>query len=236
MQPNPQARAQRLARWAGVSYLFLIIVGAPGMMMFPSLIVGGDAVATAANIAANEGTVRLAFAGYLLSTAGYLVVMALFYELLRRLEPAVALMMVLFGAAGCIISASSMLFANATLTIGSAWHVAALGPTATADLTLLLGELYGGLFNLAMIFFGLQCILTGWLFLRSALIPRPLSLLLMAGGLGYLVFLYPPLAKTAFPLHVLPGYLAELALTLWLLLKGVDTASAGRQESLATSA
>lgn len=235
MQPNPQARAQRLARWAGVSYLFLIIVGALGMLMFPRLIVGGDAVATAANIAANEAIVRLAFAGYLLSTAGYLVVMALFYELLRRVEPVVALVMVLFGGAGCIISASSMLFANATLTIGSAWHVAALGPTATADLTLLLGELFGGLFNLAMVFFGLQCIVTGWLFLRSALIPRPLSMLLIVGGVGYLVFLYPPLAKAAFPLHVFPGYLAELTLTLWLLLKGVNFASGRRQESFAAS-
>jgi len=42
-------------------------------------------------------------------------------------------------------------------------------------------------------------------------------------GLGWLTFLSPELAKVLYPYNLAPGLLGEGALTLWLLVKGVDS-------------
>jgi hypothetical protein len=42
------------------------------------------------------------------------------------------------------------------------------------------------------------------------------------GGLGWLTFLFPPLAGLLAPYNLGPGILGEGVLTLWLVFKGVD--------------
>ena len=73
-----------------------------------------------------------------------------------------------------------------------------------------------------LLFFGPFCILLGLLILRSGFLPRWLGWPLIVAGVGWLAFLIPAVALHAkvviFPL----GFLAELALMLWLLIKGVD--------------
>jgi len=46
--------------------------------------------------------------------------------------------------------------------------------------------------------------------------------LMAFGGLGWLTFLFPPLANTLSPYNMLPGVLGEGALTVWLLVRGVN--------------
>jgi hypothetical protein len=41
-------------------------------------------------------------------------------------------------------------------------------------------------------------------------------------GLGWLTFLYPPVANSLSPYILVLGFLAELLLMLWLLVKGVN--------------
>ena len=73
-----------------------------------------------------------------------------------------------------------------------------------------------------LLFFGPFCVLLGLLILRSEFLPRWLGWPLIAAGVGWLAFLIPAVALRAkvviFPL----GFLAELVLMLWLLIKGVD--------------
>lgn len=52
--------------------------------------------------------------------------------------------------------------------------------------------------------------------------PRVLGVLMAIGGLGWLTFLSPPLANSLFPYNLAPGILGEGALTVWLLVKGVN--------------
>jgi hypothetical protein len=42
------------------------------------------------------------------------------------------------------------------------------------------------------------------------------------GGLGWLTFLFPPLARSLSPYNMAPGILGETVLTVWLLIKGID--------------
>lgn len=68
--------------------------------------------------------------------------------------------------------------------------------------------------------FGCYCILIGYLIYRSTFMPRFLGVLLMLGGLSWLTFGWPPLARTLSPYNYVPGILAEGLLTIWLLSKG----------------
>ena len=73
-----------------------------------------------------------------------------------------------------------------------------------------------------LVFFGLYCLLIGYLVFKSTFLPRFLGVLMAFGGLGWLTFLSPPLANQWSPYIYLPGIIGEGALTLWLLVTGVN--------------
>jgi hypothetical protein len=64
--------------------------------------------------------------------------------------------------------------------------------------------------------------LTGYLILKSTFIPRILGVLLAIDGLGWMMFMWPPLGHYLFlPIAIACG-LAEIPLQLWLLIFGVN--------------
>jgi hypothetical protein len=73
-----------------------------------------------------------------------------------------------------------------------------------------------------LVFFGLYCLLIGYLIFRSAFLPRILGVLMAFAGLGWLTFVSPPLANHLSPYIFAPGLLGEGSLTLWLLVMGVN--------------
>jgi Domain of unknown function (DUF4386) len=73
-----------------------------------------------------------------------------------------------------------------------------------------------------LVFFGLQCLLVGYLVFRSTFLPRVLGVLLALGGFGWLTFLSPALASHLFPYNLAPGMIGEGSLSLWLIVKGVN--------------
>jgi hypothetical protein len=73
------------------------------------------------------------------------------------------------------------------------------------------------------VFFGVYCLLIGCLILRSAFLPRFLGVLMVLAGLGWLIFLYPPLAERLFAYIAIVGITAEALLMLWLLVVGVNS-------------
>lgn len=82
--------------------------------------------------------------------------------------------------------------------------------------------------------FGVYCLLIGWLIFRSTFLPRVLAVMMAIGGVGWLTFASPTLAKDLAPWNMLPGFIGEAALTLWLLAKGVDADRWREQESAAS--
>jgi uncharacterized protein DUF4386 len=85
-----------------------------------------------------------------------------------------------------------------------------------------------GLFHVApdqmspLWFFGPYCMLIGYLVFRSTFLPRSLGVLMALAGLGWLIYLSPPLSiHLALYIEGL-GILAEGLLMLWLLIFGVN--------------
>ncbi len=73
-----------------------------------------------------------------------------------------------------------------------------------------------------LVFFGFYCLLIGYLIFRSTFLPPTLGALMAFAGLGWLTFLSPPRANHLYPYNIAPGILGEGALTLWLLVIGVN--------------
>ncbi len=73
-----------------------------------------------------------------------------------------------------------------------------------------------------LVLFGVYCLMTGYLILRSYFLPGVLGILMMIGGLGWLTFLSPALVHRLTPYNMAPAIAAEGALTLWLLIAGVN--------------
>lgn len=97
--------------------------------------------------------------------------------------------------------------------------------------------------RIGFVFFGLHCLLIGYLILRSTFLPGFVGALMALGGLGWLTLglasvLSPTFARSLFPYILIPGILGEASLTLWLLVMGVDAqrwkeqASAARESAL----
>jgi MFS family permease len=73
-----------------------------------------------------------------------------------------------------------------------------------------------------LVFFGFYCLLIGYLILRSTFLPRILGALMAFASLGWLTFLSQPLAEYLYPYNLAPGIIGEGALTVWLLVVGVN--------------
>jgi hypothetical protein len=89
-------------------------------------------------------------------------------------------------------------------------------------------------YGFAMVPFGIHSLLIGYLIFNSIFLPRILGILMALAGLGYLIFLWPPLGRYLFfPYILIPGVVGEGSLTQWLLVMGVNVQRWKEQEGAA---
>lgn len=217
---SPKAKA----RFAGALYLITIVGGgiAQGYIA-GSLIVAGNAAATAANILAHQSLYRLAFAIYLIEMSCQIAMTVLFYELLKPVSKSASLIAATFGLIGCTIKTLSRLFFLAPLLVLSGAHYLSVFDSAQLQaLSFLSLRVNYAAETIAMVFFGLNTVLTGYLLLRSTFLPRWLGVLTVVGGLGWMIYLYEPVARNLESYIVGFGVLGAFVTVVWLLVYGVN--------------
>jgi hypothetical protein len=224
--PHPPA-PRRLARIAGLLYLVVAICGGLGETIRNTVDAPGDAPALARAIAAHATLVRAGVAVDLVTAVSWLLTAMALYLLLEHVSVNAARAMVLFTATGVAVMCLNLVHQHGALVlVTDPAYAAALGREGVeaaarhAFSTLRAGELVSG------VFFGLWLLPMGYLAYASRLFPRVLGVLLAIGCLGYLantftLLLAPPLGKTLSPYFITPSAVAELAMVLWLLVKGV---------------
>jgi hypothetical protein len=231
-QARPASLA-RQARVAGLCYL-LVIAGGLYAEVFArgSLLVPGDAAATARAIAANETLWRWGVAVHLLYLVPAIVTNVLICDLFKAVGPTLARLALVFSVAGVIVEAASLLHLYVPLAmIEESGALTALGAGQRQALSYLAVGLFDTGFGFALVFFAGFCVLIGTLILRSRLIPRVLGALMVVAGSCYVVntlalILSPALSDRLVPGILLPIGLAELSLALWLTVKGVQAEEA----------
>ena len=214
------------ARLTGIVYLLFFVTAILGAVIAPGISgpgATGDAVATANNIMAHQPSFRVGWALDLISTAFYVALMALFYQLFKPVSRTLALLAMVFGLVGCAVTAFGSLFQIAPLVVlGGSPYSSAFDVRQRQALALLFLNLNVQVGYIALVFFGVFQIVLGYLIFQSAFLPRIIGALIAVAGLGWLTFLSPPLANQLLtPLEVL-GIAAEASLMLWLLVMGVN--------------
>jgi hypothetical protein len=215
------------ARVAGLLYIVASLVGFLRLIYIPNaLIVSGNAVATANNIAAHESLFRWGIVSYLLSSLLFLFLTFALYRLFERVDKGLAILMVILGSlmvtpifvVNTATDAGALLFAH-----GSDFLSAFDKPQRDASVMLFL-NLHHHLDLANAIFWGLWLIPFGLLVYRSGFLPRFLGVWLMIGCFAYLAFsltglLVPGQEDKVFTIGQ-PFMLGEVATMLWLVIRG----------------
>jgi len=210
-------------RFAGLLYLTIIIFGIGSEVLIRSaLIVPGDATATAGNILANDMLFRLGFAADTIMTMADVALAVLLFGLFRQVSANLSLMAMVFRLMQAAILGMNLLNHHAALLIlnrpgaGGVFDAGQLGELALMSL-----DVHGHGYDLGLIFFGVNSLLTGTLLVKASFAPRPLGYMMMGAGAVYLAgsyirFLCPAALDAFSPAYIIP-VMAELALCLWLL-------------------
>lgn len=152
------------------------------------------------------------------------------YDLLKPVSRTVSLLAALFSLAGCAIGAAITVGLIAPLVfLSGAPALSAFRPEQLQARAYASLRLHSEGYNIGMVNFGIYCSLLGYLVFRSDFFPRFLGVLLALAGAGWLLdsfatLLSPALAGHLDPYIMIPGFLGETGLMLWLLFAGVDAA------------
>ena len=218
-----------LARLGGLLYLLVILGGIFGEIVARgSLIVPGDAAATASHLRASEGLWRAGIAVDLVCCACTIGLAWILYGLLRTVDRKLALLMIFVDVIAIGLQAAFDLnLVAALLPLGSAAYLKVFTPRQLETLAYLSVRTHAFGYGISLLFFGLVFPIRGWLIVRSGFLPRVIGVLVSIAGLGYLVngftlILAPALAGKLFMFVALPILAGEGSLCLWLLFKGVN--------------
>jgi len=238
----PLNSPRRLSRIGGVLYLVIIALGLLGeTVVRGGIVVPGNAAATAANLRSMEWLWRLGFAGELVLLICAVTLTWIFYVLLRPVSKELALLATFFNLVSIAIEAAVALYlATALFPLGGAGYLKAFAPEqlyALASLSLRAHD-YG--FGVALVFFGCTCLILGILIFRSGYLPRAVGVLMQVAGASYLLdsfalILAPGFAARIFPAILVPAFVGEASLCVWLILRGVNEAEWNRRAGVPTA-
>jgi hypothetical protein len=223
------------ARMAGVFQFLEGLTSAGGqVVILGSLVVEGSAAMTATNILAHQQLFWLGFASSLMGVAFHLAWAFLFYELFKPVNRSISFLALCVILVGCAMQAlTSLLYLAPLLVLQGGSALSAFTPQQLQDLSLVFLKLNARAYDIYLVFFGLWCVLIGFLIFRSTFLPRILGVLLMIDGVGWMLYLFPPLAQQLFPLIAVAAGLAEFPLLLWLLVVGCNAERWKEQEAAA---
>lgn len=226
---NTEVPLQKIARLAGLLYLLLAVLGFFAIMYVPSqIMVWDDATETMNNLLTKEFLFRTGIASHLISSVVFLLLAFVLYRLLRSVNEYWAKLMV----AIVVVQIPIVLF-NEALHV-SALMIAKGNLLESIDLvqregfvTLFLKTYSYGIIILE-IFMGLWLIPLGQLVYKSNILPRFLGVLLIAGGIAYIVeslsyILIPYYFSSVEQVTFIFYAAGELLTMFWLLFKGVKT-------------
>jgi hypothetical protein len=217
---------ERVARFAGMLYLLMIVTGYFTVMYVPAkLMARGDAAATASRILAAEPLFRFSMLIGLISTVVFLFLSLALYRLLKEVnQPLAAVMVILVLGQVPMVLVDELMQLAALILIRGADFLAVFDQHQREALALLLLDVNGKGTIVAGLFWGLWLLPLGLLVFRSGYLPRVLGVWLIINCAGYVAI---SVIGLLWPQHLdvvnrvtFPALLGEVAFMLWLLILG----------------
>ena len=217
---------KKTARMAGFLYLiYLVIQISSNVLGWSRLVVFGDAATTAKNIMASAWQFRIGFVGDLVAAVLFLLTAWALYVLLKPVNKNLALLFLLLNLGGVAVQCLSDLHLFAVLLLSSgADYLKVFQADQLQALAMLFLYLRQNGFMIAQIFYGAWLFPLGYLVFKSGFLPRILGIVLMIHCVFWLMtflqsFLLPGFGAITYVSWPL-GFIAEIGLTLWLLIMG----------------
>jgi Domain of unknown function (DUF4386) len=222
----------KAARIAGAIYLSMVFTAPFSLIYVPSkLIVRGNAAATGSNILAHETMFRLAILADLVGQVIFICLAIALYRLLNSVNKTWAGLMVAFVLVSAAVGFLNTLNDIAALTLfrGADFLTVFDKPQRDALGMLFIRMHSQGIF-IDEIFWGLWLFPFGLLVFRSGFLPRFIGVWLMINCFGYVALsvtalFFPDYYEAAFK-WAQPVLFGELAIMLWLLIKGAKVPTA----------
>ena len=218
----------QLAKAAGFLYLITILAGGfAEVFVRGGLTVYGNAAATAQNILASEQMYRFGFVADLVCLICGTFLSLIFYTLFKPVNKQLSLLALVFSIIASAVMAVNLLNQLAPLLLlhsNSYLEAFTIEQLQTQSLFYLNLQSQG--YNISLFLFAFYFPIIGWLVYKSNFLPRILGILYALAGVGYLInslawFLFPYLAAYLFPWVLLPAFIGEVSMSIWLIAKGV---------------
>lgn len=218
----------KLARAAGFLYLITIITGGfAEVFVRGGLTVYGDAASTARNILDSEQMFRIGFVADLVCLVCTTFLSIIFYILFKPVNRNLSLLAFAFSITACAVMAANLIHQFAPLLLlHNTGYQKAFSTEQLQILSLFFLNLQSQGYNISLFLFAFYFPIIGYLIYKSDFIPKIIGIIYSLAGLGYLVnslgwFLAPLFAADIFPYVLLPAFIAEVSMSVWLLFKGV---------------
>jgi hypothetical protein len=223
---------KKTARIAGAIYASMVVTGPFALIYVPNkLIVRGNAAVTADNILAHETMFRLAILADLIGAAIFICLGIALYKLLSSVSRTWAGLMVAFVLVSAAVGFLNTLNNIAALTLFRGADFLAVFDKPQRDaLAYLFVRLHSQGILINEIFWGLWLFPFGLLVFRSGFLPRFIGVWLMINCFGYVALsvtalFFPDYYEAAFKWGQ-PVLFGELAIMLWLLIRGAKVPAA----------
>jgi len=212
------------ARLAGFAELFEGLTATFGqVIILGKLVIPGDATTTATNILGHQKLYWFGFALSLLGIFFHLIWAFLFYRMFKPVNKDLSLLAAYFILIACGIQAITCVFYIAPIfVLQGADTFSAFNQNQLQAIAFILFKINGIAFDTYLVFFGIWCIVTGYLITKSTFMPKIIGRLVIISGLGWMVFIVPPFAHQIFPILAVASAIGELPLQFWLIIKGVN--------------
>jgi len=214
----------KIARTAGLFYVLYVITSVVANLFGKFVFV--EAPVTINHILTHAIQFRIGFVINLFSVVFFLIAAWALYVLLKPVNKDLALLFLLFNVAGFAVWLFSSLCLFASLVIlNGAETIKAFQPDQLQALAVFFVSLYKNGVFMAQVPYGVWLFPLGYLVFKSGFLPKILGILLIVDGFGLLIcvfqfFLLPGCEVISVPFMAV-SFIAELSLTLWLLIKGV---------------
>ena len=218
---------KKIARVAGLLYLIIAITGAFGIMYVPSqLFVSDDVNATAKNILSNEFLFRMGIYSSLVCQTVFVFLALALYNLFHKVNIHLTRTLVALVIVGVPIAFLIIFNQYYALTILKENFMTNFQPIQQSALAMASLKMYGSGNVIIGIFWGLWLIPFGQLAYKSNFMPKIFGILLIIGGFAYVIdasafILFPKAHEITMILVGITSSVAELAMVLWLLIRGV---------------
>jgi hypothetical protein len=211
---------------AGFFYLMFFVTFVLASYLRSRLIVFGDAVATANNILSSQGVFRLAFVSELLAALFFVLAAWALYVLLKPVNKNLALLFLILNTIGVAIECINALnLFTATQFFSSANYLTVFQTEQLQAMAMSFLNSYTNGFMICQLFFGAWLLPLGYLVYKSHFLPRLLGIMLILDFFGVLIWFLQFFFLPAYGILSYPGlaisFIAEISLSLWLLIKGV---------------